>query len=130
MAAAFAIHREGLPPTYLWHFLFRREGVAPAKPSCCGRTPRALPDPIFVMFRSMVGARKMRCTPTMCHPGCTHQVQVSWWREPLRSPNLEPLCEKSVKQAADIYTKYFDNAAGLAGASLNISVIAEEQLDI
>ena len=62
-------------------------------------------------------------TPTMRHLPRTHYVQIPWLKERFAESDLKLVYEPSAKQAADIYTKGFDNALKWEHASMNIGII-------
>ena len=61
--------------------------------------------------------------PTMRHLGRTHYVQVSWLKERFKTPELKLQYTPSAKQAADIYTKPFDNGTRWDDATRNIAIV-------
>ena len=66
----------------------------------------------------------------MRHLGRTHYVQVGWLKERFQSPELKLIFEPSAKQAADIYTKGFDNAQKWEVASRNIAIVDKKDFDV
>ena len=78
------------------------------------------------MFRVCMTGRN----PSMRHLGRTHYVQVQWLKERFQSPDLKLIYEPSAKQAAEIYTKGFDNAVAWDHVSKNIAIVYKSTFNI
>ena len=127
VAAAFAIRREGLPSSYVWDLVLKREKGASPTPVKIKPSVSSLDEQLEIVFhednQTMIRVCETGRNPTMRHLGRTHFVQVAWLKERFDSPGLKLIYEKSAKQAADIYTKGFDNQQRWDAASKNIAVV-------
>ena len=67
--------------------------------------------------------------PTMRHLGRTHRVSVTWLHERFAEPGLLLRYEMTHRQAADIYTKAFNEALKWTAACLLINIVDGTQLE-
>ena len=57
----------------------------------------------------MIQVMKSGRNPTMRHMGRTHRVSIAWLHERFAENDVALFYEETSRQAADIYTKAFDN---------------------
>ncbi len=95
VAADFGLRLSGLPALDLWHVLL------PHKP------------PLYFHEdnQAMIHVINTGRNPTMRYLLRTHRVSVSWLHEVFKGADIVLMYEDSSKQAADIYTKGFDDKA-------------------
>ena len=93
VAADFALRREGLPCLDLWDSI------------CPGHPPLVFHED----NESMIQVCRTGRNPTMRWLLRSHAVAVAWLKETFDRGDIDLQYEQSARQAADIYTKGFDN---------------------
>ena len=114
VAADWALRREGIPMLDLWDIL-------------AGKGQK-------VVFHddneSMIKICKSGRNPTMRHLLRSHGVAVAWLKEQFDSGNYELRYVPSAHQAADIYTKGFDNAEKWNSVRRLIGLYAPDEVNV
>jgi len=114
VAAAWALRREGIPALQLWDVLLQgKRGLY-----------------VHEDNQSMIRVCQTGRNPTMRHLNRTHGVCVSWLKQRFDEPDYHLFYEHTSRQAADIYTKAFDNADKWSLALSNINIVSPDSFDV